>query len=125
MRIVTGSNEDDLEALHHLNKRYIEAVQAGDVECFKSILAESFYCSNPDGTFVDREGFLAQTAKPIKITELRAHEVLIQLFGEIAVIHARTNYLLPDRRQGNGRYTDVWARIDGKWKAISAHVTRC
>jgi len=125
MRIVTGSNEDDLEALHHLNKRYIEAVQAGDVECFKSILAESCYCSNPDGTFVDREGFLAQTAKPIKITELRAHEVLIQLFGEIAVIHARTNYLLPDRRQGNGRYTDVWARIDGKWKAISAHVTRC
>ncbi len=124
MRIATNDN-DDLEALHHLNRRYIEAVQAGDVECFRKILAETFYCSNPDGTFVDRDCFLAQTARPIKITELRAHEVLIRLFGEIAIIHARTSYLLADRRQGNGRYTDIWARIDGKWKAISAHVTRC
>ena len=92
---------------------------------FKAILAETFYCSNPDGTFVDRDGFLAQTVRTITITELRAHDVLIRLVGEIAIIHARTSYLLPDCRQGNGRYTDVWARIDGKWKALSAHVTRC
>lgn len=124
MGIATG-NSADLEALHHLNRRYIEAVQAGDVECFKEILAETFYCSNPDGSFVDREGFLVQTAGKITITDLRAHDVLIRLFGEIAIIHARTSYLLADRRQGNGRYTDVWARINGRWKALSAHVTRC
>lgn len=124
MRIATG-NDDDLEALDQLNRRYIDAVQAGDVDCFKNILAESFYCSNSDGTLVDREGFLAQTARPIKITELRAHDILIRLLGEIAIIHARTSYLLPGRRQGGGRYTDVWSLIDGKWKAISAHVTRC
>lgn len=124
MRIATN-NQADLEALHDLNRRYIDAVQAGDVGYFKAILAETFYCSNPDGTFVDRDGFLAQTVRTITITELRAHDVLIRLVGEIAIIHARTSYLLPDCRQGNGRYTDVWARIDGKWKALSAHVTRC
>jgi ketosteroid isomerase-like protein len=124
MRIATN-NHADLEALHHLNRRYIDAVQAGDVGCFKEILAETFYCSNPDGTCVDRDGFLAQTARTLKITELRAHDVLIRFFGEIAIILARTSYLLADGRQGNGRYTDVWARIDGKWKTVSAHVTRC
>jgi hypothetical protein len=124
MRIATN-NHADLDALHDLNRRYIDAVQAGDVGYFKEMLAETFYCSNPDGTLVDRDEFLAQTARTIKITELRAHDVLIRFFGEIAIIHARTSYLLPDRRQGNGRYTDVWARIDGKWKALSAHVTRC
>jgi Domain of unknown function (DUF4440) len=124
MRIATN-NQADLEALHDLNRRYIHAVQAGDVGFFKEILAETFYCSNPDGTFVDRDGFLAQTMRTIEITELRAHDALIRFFGEIAIIHARTSYLLPDRRQGNGRYTDVWARIEGKWKALSAHVTRC
>jgi ketosteroid isomerase-like protein len=124
MRMATNNNAD-LEALHHLNRTYIDAVQAGDVECFEEILAETFYCSNPDGSFVDRDGFLAQTARKVTMTDLRAHDVLIRFFGEIAIIHARTSYLLADRRQGSGRYTDVWARIDGKWKALSAHVTRC
>jgi len=119
------NNNADLEALHHLNRRYIDAVQAGDVDCFKEILAETFYCSNPDGSFVDRDGFLAQTAEKTKIADLRAHDVLIRLFGEIAVVHAHTSYLLNNRRQSKGRYTDVWLRVDGKWKAISAHVTRC
>jgi Domain of unknown function (DUF4440) len=122
---IAKSDDVDLEALHHLNGRYIDAVQTGDVECFKAILAETFYCSNPDGTFVDREGFLAQTARTVKITGLRAHDVLIRLFDEVAIIHARTSYLLPGGRHGNGRYTDVWGRVDGKWKALSAHVTRC
>jgi ketosteroid isomerase-like protein len=122
---IAANDDADLEALHHLNRAYIDAVQAGDVEGFKAILAESFYCSNPDGSFVDREGFLAQTARSMQITDLRAHDVLIRLFGETAIIHARTSYLLADLRPGNGRYTDVWGRIDGKWKALSAHVTRC
>jgi ketosteroid isomerase-like protein len=122
MRIAADA---DLETLHHLNRTYIDAVQAGDVECFRAILAETFYCSNPDGSFVDREEFLAQTVRTIKITNLRAHDVVIRLFGEIAVIHARTSYLIAGGRQGNGRYTDVWARINGSWKALSAHVTRC
>jgi hypothetical protein len=36
----------------------------------------------------------------------------------------RTSYITADGEQRNGRYTDVWARQDGKWLAVSAHVTR-
>ena len=36
----------------------------------------------------------------------------------------RTAYLKPDGRQGGGRYTDVWTRQNGRWLAVSAHVTR-
>jgi len=32
---------------------------------------------------------------------------------------------MPDGRAGAGRYTDVWARRQGRWLAVSAHVTRC
>jgi ketosteroid isomerase-like protein len=117
--------QTDLEKLHDLNLDYIAAVQAGNVGRFDEILAEDFYCSNPDGTLVNRQGFLAQTAKPVTISALRAHDVIIRQFGEIAIIHARTTYALADGRQGNGRYTDVWVRRAGAWKAVSAHVTRC
>jgi hypothetical protein len=51
----------DQEALTALNTDYINAVQNGDVKRFDEILAEEFYASNPDGSLVDRAGFLAQT----------------------------------------------------------------
>jgi hypothetical protein len=88
------------------------------------ILAEDFLCSNPDGSLVDRAAFLAQTARPVTISNLEARDVMVRLLGDVAIIHARTTYTLPDGRQGAGRYTDVWARRAGRWLAVSAHVTR-
>jgi ketosteroid isomerase-like protein len=115
----------DLEILTDLNRDYIRSVQNGDVRRFDEILAPDFRCSNPDGTLVDRAGFLAQTARPVTISNLTAHDVEIRLFGDVAIIHARTSYTMADGRAGAGRYTDVWARQNGKWLAVSAHVTRC
>ena len=114
----------DLEMLQALNRDYINSVQAGDVRRFNELLAEDFYCSNPDGSLVDRSSFLEQTAKPVTIANLRADNILIRFFGDIAIIHGRTSYDLPNGRQAHGRYTDVWIRQGKTWKTISAHVTR-
>ena len=115
----------DLETLEALNRDYVDSVQHGDVRRFDEILAEEFYCSNPDGSLVDRAAFLAQTARPVAISGLEAHDVLIRLLGDVAIIHATTTYKKPDGQPGAGRYTDVWARRGGRWLAVSAHVTRC
>jgi ketosteroid isomerase-like protein len=112
------------DALIALNRDYVQSVQEGDVGRFDEILAEDFVCSNPDGSLVDRAGFLAQTARPVTIADLEAHDVDVRILGDVAIIHARTTYTLPDGRQGAGRYTDVWARRDGRWLAVAAHVTR-
>ena len=118
------TNPGDLETLRALNRDYITSVQNGDVRRFDEILDEDFYCSNPDGSLVDREAFLVQTSQPVTIRHLRAHDVLIRFFGDIAIIHGRTTYNLSDGHHAQGRYTDVWARRPDGWKAISAHVTR-
>jgi len=115
----------DLDTLCALNSDYIRSVQMGDVRRFDEILADDFLCSNPDGTLIDRDAFLKQTALPVTIAHLEAHDVNVRLMGDFAIIHARTTYTLPDGRPGAGRYTDVWARRDGRWLAVSAHVTRC
>ena len=115
----------DVDTLQQLNRDYIASVQKSDVRRFDEILAEEFYCSNPDGSLVDRAGFLAQTARPVTISNLEARDVVIRIMGDVAIIHARTMYTLPDGRPGSGRYTDVWARQNGRWLAVSAHVTRC
>src|SRR5690349_13568476 len=115
---------NDLEELTQLNKDYVDSVQNCDVKRFDEILAADFYCSNPDKSLVDRAAFLQQTAKPIAIKNLRAHDVKIRVLGDFAIIHAQTSYTMPDGKQAEGRYTDCWARQDGKWLAVSAHVTR-
>jgi ketosteroid isomerase-like protein len=120
-----AASASDREILTSLNRDYIRSVQDGDVRRFDEILAADFRCSNPDGSLVDRSGFLAQTARPVTIANLTAHDVEIRLFGDVAIIHARTSYTMSDGRPGAGRYTDVWARQNGQWLAISAHVTRC
>jgi ketosteroid isomerase-like protein len=120
----TTASRSDLESLQALNRDYISSVQAGDVRRFDQILSDDFLCSNPDGTLIDRAAFLKQTAQPVKISNLQAHDVNVRLMGDFAIIHARTTYSRPDGQPGAGRYTDVWARRNGSWLAVSAHVTR-
>jgi len=114
----------DLDMLLQLNADYIRSVQNSDVTRFDQILADDFVCTNPDGTLVDRANFLMQTARPVAITGLAAHDVNVRLMGDCAIIHARTSYRMPDGRTAAGRYTDVWARRNGRWLAVAAHVTR-
>ncbi len=116
--------ENDLAELTTLNRDYVASVQNSDVKRFDEILAEDFYCSNPDKSLVDRAAFLKQTAVPVTIKNLSAEDVKIRILGDFAIIHARTSYTTPDGQQASGRYTDCWAKQNGKWLAVSAHVSR-
>lgn len=115
---------NDVDELTSLNRDYVNSVQNSDVKRFDEILADDFYCSNPDKSLVDRAGFLKQTAVPVTIRNLEAHDVRIRVMGDFAVIHAATSYTMPDGTKGSGRYTDCWARQNGRWLAVSAHVSR-
>jgi ketosteroid isomerase-like protein len=114
----------DLETLAALNDDYIASVQNSDVKRFDEILSEDFLNTNPDGSLIDRLGFLKQIAPKAKIANLACHDVNIRVMGDFAIIHARTSYTLLDGRQGTGRYTDIWAKRAGKWLCVAAQVAR-
>ena len=114
----------DLQELTALNDDYIRSVQRSDSRRFDEILANDFLCTQADGSLLTRAQFLEYTARPVAITDLAAHDVDVRLMGDVAIIHARTTYTLPDGRVGHGRYTDIWARRGGRWLAVAAHVTR-
>ena len=118
--VPTTTSASDLDMLLDLNRDYIRSVQHGDVQRFDEILADDFLCSNPDGSLVDRNAFLEQTEKPVTISGLEAHDVVVRLMGDVAIVHGRTSYVGSGGASGAGRYTDVWARRDGRWLAVSA-----
>ena len=115
---------NDLDVLTKLNDDYIQSVQHSNVKRFDEFLSDDFLASMPDGSLLDRKAFLQHTATPVTIRNLQAHEVNVRLMGDFAIIHARTTYTTADGAESGGRYTDVWARRNGKWLAVSAHVTR-
>src|SRR5579864_235767 len=77
----------DTDELTVLNRDYVDSVQNSNVNRFDEILAQDFYCTNPDKSLVDRAGFLKQTAIPVAIKNLVADDVRIRVMGDFAIIH--------------------------------------
>lgn len=115
---------DDLTTLLRLNDDYIESVRTSNVKRFSEILAEDFLCTLADGTLVDRQQFLINAAQPTTAHGLAIHDVNVRVLGDAAIVHAATTFTYPDGRPGRGRYTDVWARRDGRWVAVAAQFVR-
>jgi ketosteroid isomerase-like protein len=119
-----GAPADDRAALVRLNEDYVKAVLTSDAARFEQLLAGEFRNTNPDGSILDRAAFLAQVARPSNLKTLACEDVEIRVLGDTAIIHAKTVYETGDGRPGSGRYTDIWQKRNGEWKAVAAHVTR-
>ena len=114
----------EADVLRDLNGQYIQSVVHSDVASFTEILADDFLCTNPDGSLVDKPQFLRQTAVPVSFTDFDVDDLRIRVLGDVAIIHGKTRFAFKDGRRGRGQYTDVWEKRQGRWLAVSAHVTR-
>ena len=116
--------QDDRAALHMLNADFIRSVRESDAGWFDSNLDADFLNSNPDGSLAERAAFLANIARPSAVPDVSVQDVRIGIFGEVALIRARTRFTKPGGHAGIGRYTDLWMRRQGRWLCPAAHVTR-
>jgi hypothetical protein len=115
---------DDVEILTDLNHDYVMSVRDSDTKRFGEILAKDFLCTNPDSSLLDRAQFIALIGRGARITELREDEVNVRMIGnDFAIIHARVKYKSKAGVDRIGRYTDDWAKRDGKWLCVSAHTS--
>ena len=114
----------DLETLRELNRNYVRAAAQADVRWYADNLAEDYMATNPDGSFMDRAGFLARIATFPGKSDFEAVDVNIRILGEVALIHSGFLDRRPDGTLGHGRYTDIWARRHGRWLCVCAHFIR-
>jgi ketosteroid isomerase-like protein len=115
--------QKDIETLTTLNHDFVKSVQGADVKRFDEILAKDFLFTNPDGSLYNRAEFLDLIGKGASISELREDQVNVRLFGDFAIIHARIQYRSKAGIERIGRYTDTWARRDGKWLCVAAQTS--
>ena len=119
-----SARAEDRKILEDLNRNYVRSAEQSDVRWYSENLAEDFLSSSVDGSIVDRTAFLARIARPYPGSSLEAVDVRIRFFGELALIHAGFKYRKPDGQMGSGRYTDAYARRQGRWLCVSAHFNR-
>jgi hypothetical protein len=67
--------------------------------------------------------FSASRRRPQELSTTSCTEVTVRIRDHTAFVQARGVFTRADGTQGQNRYTDVYMRCNGDWKAVAAQVT--
>ena len=109
--------------LTELNAQYVDAFMTADVEWYRQHLADDFLCIESNGSVLDKPQFLRQTAEGPDVQSYRLEHVQVRIHGDVALVYGTGVIARRDGTTGTSRYTDVYAKTNGAWKAISAQIT--
>ena len=115
--------QSDSAKLVVLNRGYVDAFMKGDAAWYDAHITADFECLCPDGSVMGRAAFLDGNKAPMTYRSFGLDSVRVKLVGDVALITAITPFVRPDGTTGVSRYTDVWIRQNGLWKAKQAQIT--
>ena len=123
IRTIQVTTGDAFVAIDRLNDTYIQAYLDSDVTAFEELLADNFLVTLSDGRLLGKALFLSLAARPAGVTSHQVEDLRIRLYGDCAIVNATTVFTRVDGTAGETRYTDVYARVDGRWRVVTAHLT--
>jgi hypothetical protein len=122
-RVAAAAAEADAVAtLHELNSHYIRAFLESDTAWYDENLGDDFVCTLANGRRIDRDEFLRRNAEGPGVTNVSYDQIDVRPLGDAALVHGVTHYVR-DGAPASTRYTDVWQRRDGRWRAVAAQLT--
>lgn len=110
--------------LERLNQEYVGAFMNADVEWYREHLADDFVVIESDGSVLNKEEFLINTAKGPDVTEYKLQQVDVRFYGDVALVQATGLWTGKDGSKGMSRYIDVYVNTATGWKTVSAQITR-
>ena len=109
-----------------VEQSWTQAYVHNDVAALDAILADNYRATDPSGRTVTKADDLERT-KTLHYDVFDTTDIQVRVWGDTAVAtgHSEirgTNAGLPFAAKI--AFTDTLARIDGRWRAVAAHVTR-
>lgn len=108
-----------------LENRWVEAIQKHDTAALDRLLADTFVDATFRGTLRTKKDVLTGPPAAGPYHSIRLDELAVRRYGPDTAIVTGLNVL-----QGKGpedvarvRFTDVFVRKDGRWRAVSAQET--
>ena len=108
--------------LHRLNEQYIRAFVEADVPWYVENLSPEFTCSLADGRRIGKEEFLRKVAATPRMTGVTFDDIDVRPLGDVALVHG-VRHNVRNGELESTRYTTVWQRQAGRWRAVAAQLT--
>ncbi len=117
-------DRSDKAGLERLNQEYVDAFMNADVEWYQKHLADDFVVIESDGSVFNKTQFLSNTAKGPDVADYTLQDVIVRIYGNVALVQATGLWTGKDGSKGMSRYIDVYVKAGGEWKTVSAQITR-
>jgi ketosteroid isomerase-like protein len=122
----SGSREE--EEVLRVQREWMEAIRDKDVAALDRILTADYTYTDSRGGVTGKADSLRQARSTHdRMKAFRTTETKAQVYGDTAVVTGRL-WVLGEVEgkpyQGEVRFTDILARIDGRWRAVAAHASR-
>jgi ketosteroid isomerase-like protein len=120
---VPAPAQEAARQVERLERDLVAAIGRGDLATYDRIVANDYVAFEASGKTTPKAEILASYRSGArKYTDLQIFDVEARVFGDTAVITAKTKGL---RREGDRdvpnrvRYVRVYAKRDGKWSAVA------
>ncbi len=122
------SAADIEKALLQMERDWMEAFKNRDKAALESILADDFVSISWEGkTFDKAESIAVSTDASNKLDSYTLTPLKVRIYGETAVVTGgdieKGSYQGKDT-SGQYAWTDVYAKRNGRWQAVSSHSSR-
>jgi ketosteroid isomerase-like protein len=117
-------DNSDTSTLKRLNQEYVEAFMNSDVEWYRDHLADDFVVIESDGSVLNKDEFLLNTAKGPYVDDYKLQNVDVRIYGDVALVQATGVWTRKDGSKGMSRYIDVYVKAGEEWRTVSAQITR-
>lgn len=120
-----SAQDSDKSRVLGLENAWNEAEKHRDANAISALIAPSFAYTDIDGSFMDKEQFLA-SIRGSRATQIVNESMKAESYGNVIVVTG--SY----REQGNengkaytrrGRFTDTWIAKDGQWLCVASQET--
>ena len=119
--------QPDEQALRDANRRYDQAIVAGDRAALERILAPDYVYISGEGQVKDRTGAIRDlTSGQIRIASNGSEDVRVRWFGEHALVTGRFRARVTFGGQEypiDERYSSIWSPVDGAWQLRHEHAS--
>jgi Domain of unknown function (DUF4440) len=101
--------------------RWLTAITEGDRATIESILSPTYKHITSAGRLLDRAAEIADTK--VLLFSMAPSEQIVDVAGDIAVVHGINTMDYGSRGQQRVRFTDVFVLKNGTWMALAAQET--
>lgn len=113
----------EVDAVRSMNDNYIRSWRQRDMEWFRQNLSDEYVCTAPDGSVLSKQEFISYPDQSSQITDSRVEDLKVTVYGNTAVVTGNNVVFWKNGKVSATRYTDTYAKLNGKWKAVSAQLT--